>query len=323
MSLVVYYIVPFGKYIIMDSSALLIKNLTKTYSNGYQALHGIDLEIKHGDFFALLGPNGAGKSTTIGIITSLIKKTSGDVRIYGIDIDKNFVKAKTYIGLVPQEINFNTFEPINEIIINQAGYYGVPRSIAVCEAEKLLRKFDLWNKKDQFSRKLSGGMQRRLMVARALIHKPKLLILDEPTAGADVEVRRLMWDYLKFLNESGTTIILTTHYLEEAENLCKSIAIIDDGKILENSSMKDFLSQLKNETFIIYTENKLSRESKLLGEGSKIIDDNTIEISISPGSDINSLIQKLSDQGIKIKTLKNKTNRLEELFMRLVDKNGK
>tara|TARA_B100000035_G_scaffold188712_1_gene161126 strand:- start:4391 stop:5314 length:924 start_codon:yes stop_codon:yes gene_type:complete len=307
----------------MDSSALLINNLTKTYSNGHKALHGIDLEIKHGDFFALLGPNGAGKSTTIGIITSLIKKTSGDIKIYGIDIDKNFVKAKTYIGLVPQEINFNTFEPINEIIINQAGYYGVPRSIAVPEAEKLLRKLGLWDKKDQFSRKLSGGMQRRLMVARALIHKPKLLILDEPTAGADVEVRRLMWDYLKFLNESGTTIILTTHYLEEAENLCKSIAIIDDGKILENSSMKDFLSQLKNETFIIYTENKVSRENKLLGEDSKIIDDNTIEISISSGSDINSLIQQLSDQGIKIKTLKNKTNRLEELFMRLVDKNGK
>ena len=307
----------------MDSSALLINNLTKTYSNGHKALHGIDLEIKHGDFFALLGPNGAGKSTTIGIITSLIKKTSGDIKIYGIDIDKNFVKAKTYIGLVPQEINFNTFEPINEIIINQAGYYGVPRSIAVPEAEKLLRKLGLWDKKDQFSRKLSGGMQRRLMVARALIHKPKLLILDEPTAGADVEVRRLMWDYLKFLNENGTTIILTTHYLEEAENLCKSIAIIDDGKILENSSMKDFLSQLKNETFIIYTENKVSRENKLLGEDSKIIDDNTIEISISSDSDINSLIQQLSDQGIKIKTLKNKTNRLEELFMRLVDKNGK
>ena len=307
----------------MDSSALLINNLTKTYSNGHKALHGIDLEIKHGDFFALLGPNGAGKSTTIGIITSLIKKTSGDIKIYGIDIDKNFVKAKTYIGLVPQEINFNTFEPINEIIINQAGYYGVPRSIAVPEAEKLLRKLGLWDKKDQFSRKLSGGMQRRLMVARALIHKPKLLILDEPTAGADVEVRRLMWEYLKFLNENGTTIILTTHYLEEAENLCKSIAIIDDGKILENSSMKDFLSQLKNETFIIYTENKVSRENKLLGEDSKIIDDNTIEISISSGSDIHSLIQQLSDQGIKIKTLKNKTNRLEELFMRLVDKNGK
>jgi len=307
----------------MDSSALLINNLTKTYSNGHKALHGIDLEIKHGDFFALLGPNGAGKSTTIGIITSLIKKTSGDIRIYGIDIDKNFVKAKTYIGLVPQEINFNTFEPINEIIINQAGYYGVPRSIAVPEAEKILKKLGLWEKKDQFSRKLSGGMQRRLMVARALIHKPKLLILDEPTAGADVEVRRLMWEYLKFLNDNGTTIILTTHYLEEAENLCKSIAIIDDGRILENASMKNFLSQLKNETFIIYTETKVTKENKLPGKDSKIIDDNTIEISISSGTDINSLVQQLSEQGIKIKSLKNKTNRLEELFMRLVDKNGK
>lgn len=307
----------------MNSSALTIKNLTKTYSNGFKALHGINLEIPHGDFFALLGPNGAGKSTTIGIITSLIKKTSGDIKIYDIDIDKNFVKAKTFIGLVPQEINFNTFEPIKEIIINQAGYYGVRREPAIIEAERLLKKLGLWEKKDQFSRKLSGGMQRRLMVARALVHRPKLLILDEPTAGADVEVRRLMWEYLKQLNNDGTTIILTTHYLEEAENLCKSIAIIDDGKILENSSMKDFLSQLKNETFIIYTENKVSRENKLLGEDSKIIDDNTIEISISSGSDINSLIQQLSDQGIKIKTLKNKTNRLEELFMRLVDKNGK
>ena len=307
----------------MDSPALAIENLTKIYSNGHRALHGINLKINHGDFFALLGPNGAGKSTTIGIITSLIKKTSGDISIYGIDIDKNFVKAKTYIGLVPQEINFNTFEPINEIIINQAGYYGVPRSIAIPEAERLLKKLGLWQKKDQFSRKLSGGMQRRLMVARALIHKPKLLILDEPTAGADVEVRRLMWDYLKQLNENGTTIILTTHYLEEAENLCKNIAIIDDGKILENSSMKDFLSQLKNEKFILYTESKISKDEKILGSNFNVIDDNTIEVSISSDSDINTLIQDLSEKGIKVKSLKNKTNRLEELFMRLVEKNGK
>ena len=265
----------------MNSSALVINNLTKTYSNGHKALHGIDLDIQHGDFFALLGPNGAGKSTTIGIITSLIKKTSGDISIYGIDIDKNFVKAKTYIGLVPQEINFNTFEPISEIITNQAGYYGVPRNIATPEAEMLLKKLDLWDKKDQFSRNLSGGMQRRLMVARALIHKPKLLILDEPTAGADVEVRRLMWDYLKQLNDSGTTIILTTHYLEEAENLCKNIAIIDDGKILENSSMRTFLSKLKNEKFILYTEDKIPRDLNLNGHHFSLIDDNTIEVSVS------------------------------------------
>jgi ABC-2 type transport system ATP-binding protein len=307
----------------MDSSALAINNLTKTYSNGHKALHGIDLEIQHGDFFALLGPNGAGKSTTIGIITSLIKKTSGDINIYGIDIDKNFVKAKTFIGLVPQEINFNTFEPINEIIINQAGYYGVPREIAVPEAKKLLKKLNLWDKKDQFSRKLSGGMQRRLMVARALIHKPKLLILDEPTAGADVEVRRLMWDYLKQLNDNGTTIILTTHYLEEAENLCKNIAIIDDGKILENSSMRSFLSKLKNEKFILYTENKIPKDLNLNGHNFNLIDDNTLEVSISTESNINSLIQDLSKKDIKVKSLKNKTGRLEELFMRLVDKNGK
>ena len=307
----------------MNSSALVINNLTKTYSNGHKALHGIDLDIQHGDFFALLGPNGAGKSTTIGIITSLIKKTSGDISIYGIDIDKNFVKAKTYIGLVPQEINFNTFEPISEIITNQAGYYGVPRNIATPEAEMLLKKLDLWDKKDQFSRNLSGGMQRRLMVARALIHKPKLRILDEPTAGADVEVRRLMRDYLKQLNDSGTTIILTTHYLEEAENLCKNIAIIDDGKILENSSMRTFLSKLKNEKFILYTEDKIPRDLNLNGHHFSLIDDNTIEVSVSIDSNINSLIHDLSIKNIKVKSLKNKTGRLEELFMRLVDKNGK
>jgi len=307
----------------MNSPALLIDNLTKVYSNGHKALHGINLEIPHGDFFALLGPNGAGKSTTIGIITSLIKKTEGDIKIYGIDIDKNFVKAKTFIGLVPQEINFNTFEPISEILTNQAGYYGVLRHEAIPESEKLLKKLGLWEKRDQFSRKLSGGMQRRLMVARALIHKPKLLILDEPTAGADVEVRRLMWDYLKFLNESGTTIILTTHYLEEAENLCKNIAIIDDGKILRNTSMRNFLSELQNENLILYTENKLDKDIDLNGTDISIIDDNTCEVSLSTDSSINQLIEELSKQGIKVKSLKNKTSRLEELFIRMVDKNGK
>jgi len=307
----------------MNSSALTIKNLTKTYSNGFKALHGIDLEIPHGDFFALLGPNGAGKSTTIGIITSLIKKTSGDIKIYDIDIDKNFVKAKTFIGLVPQEINFNTFEPIKEIIINQAGYYGVKRKQAIIEAERLLKKLGLWEKKDQFSRKLSGGMQRRLMVARALVHRPKLLILDEPTAGADVEVRRLMWEYLKQLNDDGTTIILTTHYLEEAENLCKNIAIIDDGKILENSSMKIFLNKLKNEKFILYTENEIPEDLNLNCHSLHIIDNNTLEVSIDVNSNINSLIEELSKKDIKVKSLKNKTGRLEELFMRLLDKNGK
>ena len=307
----------------MDLSALSIKNLSKVYSNGFKALHGINLEIPHGDFFALLGPNGAGKSTTIGIITSLIKKTSGDICICGIDIDKDFVSAKKNIGLVPQEINFNTFEPIIEIVTNQAGYYGVPRDISYPEAKKLLKKLGLWDKRQHFSRKLSGGMQRRLMVARALIHKPKLLILDEPTAGADVEVRRLMWDYLKQLNDNGTTIILTTHYLEEAENLCKNIAIIDDGKILENSSMKDFLSQLKNEKFIFYTDNKIENDLYLKDKGFKIIDDTSLEVSLSSDSDINTLINELYNNGIKVKSLKNKTNRLEELFMRLVDKNGK
>jgi len=307
----------------MNTSALTIKNLTKTYSNGFKALHGINLEIPHGDFFALLGPNGAGKSTTIGILTSLIKKTSGDIKIYDIDIDKNFVKAKTFIGLVPQEINFNTFEPIKEIIINQAGYYGVRREPAIIETERLLKKLGLWEKKDQFSRKLSGGMQRRLMVARALVHRPKLLILDEPTAGADVEVRRLMWEYLKQLNDDGTTIILTTHYLEEAENLCKNIAIIDDGKILENSSMKIFLNKLKNEKFILYTENEIPKDLNLNCHSLYIIDNNTIEVSVDINSNINSLIEELSKKKIKVKSLKNKTGRLEELFMRLLEKNGK
>ena len=307
----------------MNSPALLINNLTKVYSNGHKALHGINLEIPHGDFFALLGPNGAGKSTTIGIITSLIKKTEGDIQIYGIDIDKNFVEAKTYIGLVPQEINFNTFEPINEILTNQAGYYGVTRDEAIPESEKLLKKLGLWDKRFHFSRKLSGGMQRRLMVARALIHKPKLLILDEPTAGADVEVRRLMWDYLKFLNENGTTIILTTHYLEEAENLCKNIAIIDDGKILRNSSMRNFLNELKSENLILYTENPLKNDFSVEGLDINIIDENTCEVSISVDSSINFLIEELSKKGVKVKSLKNKTSRLEELFMRMVDKNGK
>ena len=307
----------------MNSPALLINNLTKVYSNGHKALHGINLEIPHGDFFALLGPNGAGKSTTIGIITSLIKKTEGDIQIYGIDIDKNFVEAKTYIGLVPQEINFNTFEPINEILTNQAGYYGVTRDEAIPESEKLLKKLGLWDKRFHFSRKLSGGMQRRLMVARALIHKPKLLILDEPTAGADVEVRRLMWDYLKFLNENGTTIILTTHYLEEAENLCKNIAIIDDGKILRNSSMRNFLNELKSENLILYTENPLKKDFSVEGLDINVIDENTCEVSISVDSSINFLIEELSKKGVKVKSLKNKTSRLEELFIRMVDKNGK
>jgi len=307
----------------MNSPALLINNLTKVYSNGHKALHGINLEIPHGDFFALLGPNGAGKSTTIGIITSLIKKTEGDIQIYGIDIDKNFVEAKTYIGLVPQEINFNTFEPINEILTNQAGYYGVTRDEAIPESEKLLKKLGLWDKRFHFSRKLSGGMQRRLMVARALIHKPKLLILDEPTAGADVEVRRLMWDYLKFLNENGTTIILTTHYLEEAENLCKNIAIIDDGKILRNSSMRNFLNELKSENLILYTENPLKKDFSVEGLDINILDENTCEVSISVDSSINFLIEELSKKGVKVKSLKNKTSRLEELFIRMVDKNGK
>mgnify|MGYP001161476485 CR=1 FL=1 len=307
----------------MNLDALVIKKLSKIYANGFQALYNIDLKVSEGDFFALLGPNGAGKSTTIGIITSLIKKSRGSVKIFDTDIDKNFTKAKSYVGLVPQEFNFNTFEPVREILINQAGYYGIQKDISKDNAYYLLKKLGLWEKRYQVSRNLSGGMKRRLMIARALIHKPKLLILDEPTAGADIEVRRLMWDYLKEINNNGTTIILTTHYLEEAEKLCKNIAIIDKGKILENKSMKDFLSELRNEEFILYTEGKFKMPLNLNNFNINKIDDNSFSVIIKDGFNINDLLDILTKEDIKIKSMKNKTSRLEELFIRLVKNNDK
>ncbi len=307
----------------MNLDALVIKKLSKIYANGFQALYDIDLKVSEGDFFALLGPNGAGKSTTIGIITSLINKSRGSVKIFDTDIDKNFTKAKSYVGLVPQEFNFNTFEPVREILINQAGYYGIQKDISKDNAYYLLKKLGLWEKRYQVSRNLSGGMKRRLMIARALIHKPKLLILDEPTAGADIEVRRLMWDYLKEINNNGTTIILTTHYLEEAEKLCKNIAIIDKGKILENKSMKDFLSELRNEEFILYTEGKFKMPLNLNNFNINKIDDNSFSVIIKDGFNINDLLDILTKEDIKIKSMKNKTSRLEELFIRLVKNNDK
>jgi len=307
-------------------NALEISNLHKTYRNGTQALKGVDLTVKEGDFFALLGPNGAGKSTTIGIISGLVNKTTGHVKIFDYDYDKQQAQAKSCIGLVPQEFNFNQFELVIEILINQGGYYGIPRKQARERAETYLKQLELWDKRHVMARELSGGMKRRLMIARALIHHPKLLILDEPTAGVDIEIRRSMWKFLTKINQQGTTIILTTHYLEEAESLCKNIAIIDHGCTIENTSMKDLLSQLNTETFILYLQNPLTDTDPLLENHFKrfnilFIDDSTIEISLDEKSDINALFDLLTEQNIKVLSMRNKTNRLEQLFMCLVDKN--
>jgi len=307
-------------------NALEISNLHKTYRNGTQALKGVDLKVQEGDFFALLGPNGAGKSTTIGIITGLVNKSSGDIKVFGYDYDQNQAQAKSCIGLVPQEFNFNQFELVLEILINQGGYYGIPRHIARQRAEIFLKQLELWEKRDVMARELSGGMKRRLMIARALIHHPKLLILDEPTAGVDIEIRRSMWDFLTKINQQGTTIILTTHYLEEAESLCKNIAIIDHGCTIEHTSMRELLSQLNTETFILYLQSPLKdhsifKQTQFDAFDIHIIDDSTIEISLDEQSHINSLFKLLSDQNINILSLRNKTNRLEQLFMCLVDKN--
>lgn len=297
--------------------ALAISQLTKTYKGGFQALKGIDLTVEEGDFFALLGPNGAGKSTTIGIITSLVNKSAGQVSVFGHDIDKDLETAKSYIGLVPQEFNFNQFESLIKILVNQAGYYGVERSLAHQRAEKYLKQLDLWEKKDNAARMLSGGMKRRLMIARALMHEPKVLILDEPTAGVDIELRRSMWEFLRELNAQGITIILTTHYLEEAEMLCRNIAIIDSGVIVENTSMKALLAKLDNETFILDLELG-SPEPKLENFNFRVIDDHTVEVDIKKSQSMNSVFAQLSTQGINVQSMRNKSNRLEELFVNLV-----
>lgn len=300
-------------------NALEIDALKKSYGTTI-ALKGISFEIKKGDFFALLGPNGAGKSTTIGIISNLINKTSGSVRVFGKDIQKEKNEAKKHIGLVPQEFNFNVFEKVIQVVVNQAGYYGIPRKIALEKAEILLKKLDLWHKRNDVSRTLSGGMKRKLMVVRALLHQPKLLILDEPTAGVDVETRREMWLFLQELNSNGTTIILTTHYLEEAEQLCEKIAIIDNGEIIQNTSMKELLNKLDVESFIIDTREAIQNFFPLDGFFMKQLDATSIQINIKKEQNLNDVIIHLDEQNIQVVSLRNKTNRLEELFIRLTKK---
>ncbi|MGH8371145.1 MAG: ABC transporter ATP-binding protein [Gammaproteobacteria bacterium] len=300
--------------------ALSIRDLTKTYKNGTQALKGISFDVAEGEFCALLGPNGAGKTTTIGIITSLVTKTSGSVEVFGHNIDTELERAKSCIGLVPQEINFNQFEKVQDIVVNQAGFYGIPRKLAHERAEKYLRQLSLWEKRDDISRSLSGGMKRRLMIARALVHEPRLLILDEPTAGVDIEIRRSMWEFLRRINREGITIILTTHYLEEAENLCRRVGIIDHGKIIEFGSTRDLLAKLHTETFILNLRQPLAALPPLDGYAVTQMDDTTLEVEISRSQNVNGLFSLLTDAGVQVLSMRNKANRLEELFLRLVEK---
>jgi ABC-2 type transport system ATP-binding protein len=299
--------------------ALRLSQLTKTYKNGIQALKGIDLDVDEGDFFALLGPNGAGKTTAIGIVTSLVNKSSGTVEVFGHDLDRNLEMAKSCIGIVPQEINFNMFESLYTIVVNQAGFYGIPRRLAKERAEKYLKQLSLWERRNSVARALSGGMKRRLMIARALMHEPRLLILDEPTAGVDIEIRRSMWEFLRDINEQGTTIILTTHYLEEAENLCRNIAIIEGGRIIERDSMVNVLRKLQTESFVFNLAEPLAVPPVLEGFRTTLPDEHTLEIEVSKGQNLNDIFAQLSGQGIKINSMRNKVNRLEELFIRLVD----
>ena len=301
-------------------TALVINDLTKIYPNKLTALNSVSLNVRQGDFFALLGPNGAGKSTAIGIICGLVNKTSGTVKVFDNNIDKNSDVAKSFIGVVPQEINFSQFETCLEIVVNQGGFYGIRRNTALERAEKYLRKLDLWEKRNDRSRTLSGGMKRRLMIARALVHEPKILILDEPTAGVDVELRRSTWDFLININQKGVTILLTTHNLEEAESLCKNIAIINHGEIVENTSMKELLSQLNRETFIFDTIDPIKELPNLKNFDLKLIDSTTIEVEIDHRNNINDLFKVLSSQNINIKSMRNKRNRLEELFINLLNK---
>ncbi|WLH44733.1 ABC transporter ATP-binding protein [Pseudomonas beijingensis] len=303
------------------SSALSIRQLTKTYGNGFQALSGIDLDVAEGDFFALLGPNGAGKSTTIGILSTLVNKTSGTVNVFGHDLDREPAALKRCIGVVPQEFNFNQFEKTFDIVVTQAGYYGIPPKVANERAEQYLTQLGLWDKRDVPSRSLSGGMKRRLMIARALVHEPRLLILDEPTAGVDIELRRSMWSFLTELNQKGITIILTTHYLEEAEQLCRNIGIIDHGTIVENTSMRQLLSQLHVETFLLDLKHDLKTAPQLIGYPARLVDSHTLEVQVDKVVGITGLFTQLALQNIEVLSLRNKTNRLEELFVSLVEKN--
>ena len=306
----------------MAEKALEIKNLKKIYPNGVEALKGIDLEVKRSDFFALLGPNGAGKTTIINIIVDLVNKTGGSIKVFGIDIDRDKDEAKMHIGIVPQEFNFNIFEKVFDIVVQQAGYYGIPKKIAKERAEKYLKQLGLWEKRNSASRTLSGGQKRRLMIARALVHEPQLLILDEPTAGVDIEIRRSMWKFISDLNTSGRTIILTTHYLEEAESLCRNIAIIDHGKIIENTSMKEFLRKVDRETYVFDV-----KEAKPINDlehcNFKVIDDTTIQAEISKEDSLNKLFEHFKKNSIEVLSMRRKTARLEELFMSLVNKGKK
>ncbi|MGB5472572.1 MAG: ABC transporter ATP-binding protein [Gammaproteobacteria bacterium] len=302
--------------------ALSIRDLKKTYKGGHVALKGVSFDVAQGDFFALLGPNGAGKTTLIGIIASLVNRSEGSVFIFGHDIVREPAAAKACLGLVPQEFNFNMFEPVVEVVANAAGYYGIARAESFRRAEKYLKHLDLWDKRRVMARNISGGMKRRLMIARALVHEPRLLILDEPTAGVDIEIRRSMWKFLRDINLAGTTIILTTHYLEEAESLCRNIAIIDEGVLISNTSTKQLLNTLHKETFILDVEKPLHAAPVLPQHTLQLVDEHTLEAEICRNESINSLFTELTGQGIRVLSMRNKTNRLEELFMRLVDNGG-
>ena len=303
--------------------AISIKNLAKTYANGFEALKGISLEVQEGDFFALLGPNGAGKSTTIGVISTLVNKTSGSVEVFGKNVDTHVYETKLDFGVVPQEVNFSQFEKVRDIVMTQAGYYGLQRKIAAERCEKYLRKLGLWEKRDERSRSLSGGMKRRLMIARALVHEPRLLILDEPTAGVDIELRRSMWEFLSDINNNGTTIILTTHYLEEAEQLCRNIAIIDEGQIVENTSMRKLLNELDSQVYILETTSQIPSDFdlELKNASLEIVDKGCVEVTVSGGLSVNDVFALLSEAGIKIDSMRNKTNRLEQLFLSKLEGN--
>jgi ABC-2 type transport system ATP-binding protein len=302
--------------------ALSVRGLTKTYHNGVQALRGVDLDVAQGDFFALLGPNGAGKTTLIGIITSLVNKSAGTASVFGYDLDKQLERAKSCIGVVPQELNFNQFETPYTIVVNQAGFYGIPRAEARVRAEKYLRQLQLWEKRNGIARGLSGGMKRRLMIARALMHEPRLLVLDEPSAGVDIEVRRSMWEFLQDINARGTTIILTTHYLEEAESLCRNIAIIDRGRIVESDRMSNLLRGLRTETFVLNVRAPLATAPRVVGYELTQVDDTTFEAAVSSEQGLNGLFAQLATAGVEVVSMRNKVNRLEEVFMQLVESRG-
>lgn len=301
------------------AAALAISNLRKTYANGLVALKSIDLTVEPGDFFALLGRNGAGKSTVIGIISSLVKKSGGSVKVFGADIDRDFARAKSCLGVVPQEFNFNIFETPRQIVCYQAGYYGIGRKLAVRRAEQYLRQLGLWDKRNESARLLSGGMKRRLMIARALMHRPKLLILDEPTAGVDIEIRRSMWDYLRRINECGTTIILTTHYLEEAESLCRNVAIIDHGRLVENTATGELLKKLQTETYLLDLAEPLAQPPGELPANWRLKSPTEIEADVPKDGSVNRLFEQLGRHNIRVRSMRTKTNRLERLFLDMVD----